>query len=735
MFTAGVSLIVVASWMALVSAPLNSLPVVFAVMGTIILFSALKKNLNLAQANLVALAGHMVALLSFYIFYTRIVNVSYVTDAIVGTYMGVLKVLQGQNPYAFSIKPLLDQLGLPPSLYTPRVDGSFEFHLNYPALNFLSLIPLYLTGLHDLRDDVFIFHIAAMLLLFGLVPSKFKALSLAPFAIGFPLAISYSWTDSVWALFILLTAVLWRKNKDLSLVSFGLAVATKQIVLVAAPFLLVRLWKEAAGSRLKRVLRGVGLMLSAFLVPNIPFIVASPSLWWVATVAPYLPGGVSMAPGGVGLSEILSDLGLALSPVFYIGVSAIVGVTCLAVFFTRYQRASHFTWAMPIFVLFCYYRSLPNYLVFWVIPFIFEWFNYGNPRLSGLRGLLHPLWRRAFWSLAGVLKGRVGPSILLITVLAVAVAGASGAYVTQVSGPRVDVKLDSMADTDYLGVATNLEVTVTNHGPQAISPIFFVKWFFLWDLWKANQTQMLPAGSSATYLLTATDGLAGVPRGDLFHVAVFDSVTGQFVAQSQSTISNVARPPVANPRFTWWTLDEGSGRQTPFEWKLGLAGLDPSAGGIGLLNQTTASGVQFRLNTTLSLLVAGEVDLSQRLMFNETNLNVLLYHPQWSVPLGGTAFGARVTDGVHILYFLFSGEAGTVTIARFAQNTTVTVPVAYSSWSTVTLNIRAIWLSQAWNAPASLDFSLFLRSNQAGLFLASVQQLVESSSPSQPPAA
>src|SRR5262249_53596941 len=157
-----------------------------------------------------------------------------------------------------------------PSFYTPKVDGTFEFHLNYPAMNFLALIPFYLVGVHDLRDGVFIFHLASVLLVFSLVPSRWKALSLAPFSFGIPLAIGYSWTDSVWAFFLLMTAVLWRRDRRLSLLSFGLAAATKQIALVVAPFLLVRMWKDAGIPREKNALKDGLWILVGFLGPNLP---------------------------------------------------------------------------------------------------------------------------------------------------------------------------------------------------------------------------------------------------------------------------------------------------------------------------------------------------------------------------------------------------------------------------------------------------------------------------------
>jgi len=64
-------------------------------------------------------------------------------DTVVGTYMGILRVLQLQSPYGFSIKPLLDRFGFSTSFYTPGVDGSFDFHLAYPSLSFLSIVPFY----------------------------------------------------------------------------------------------------------------------------------------------------------------------------------------------------------------------------------------------------------------------------------------------------------------------------------------------------------------------------------------------------------------------------------------------------------------------------------------------------------------------------------------------------------------------------------------------------------------
>src|SRR6266571_3871169 len=205
--------------------------------------SSFRKRLALNRVNQLSLAGHIAALVTFYLVLSRLLMVGYSTDTIVGTYMGVLKVLQFQSPYPFSIKPLLDQFGFSPSFYTPGVDGSFDFRLAYPSLSFLSVLPFYVIGVHDVRDVVFIFHVLSVLVIFGLAPARLKSVSLAPFSL-FAFVIAGSWTDSVWAFFLVLTALAWHRNPKASWVSLGFAIAVKQVAIVIAPFLLIRLWRE-----------------------------------------------------------------------------------------------------------------------------------------------------------------------------------------------------------------------------------------------------------------------------------------------------------------------------------------------------------------------------------------------------------------------------------------------------------------------------------------------------------
>src|SRR6266581_3030089 len=302
LFVSGAFLVSVGLLIVLVSSLFVVLAIPTLLFGGYNLVNSRRKKLSLSRSNLLSLSGHLCATLVLYILLTRILWVTYLTDSIV---------------------------------------GSFVFHLNYPALNFLSLLPLYAVGLHDLRDGVFVFHILSVLVIFGLVPSRQKALSLAPF-IFFPAFVASSWTDSVWAFFLLAGTVLWYRNRNMGLLMVGLAGATKQIALVAAPFLIIRLWQESPSSKLRNTIVGTAAIVTGFIGPNIPFILSSPSQWWAATIAPYLPGGAVEIPGGIGLSGILLRVGISPPPLFFVALMGLVGIGSLCLYATRYSKSRYY---------------------------------------------------------------------------------------------------------------------------------------------------------------------------------------------------------------------------------------------------------------------------------------------------------------------------------------------------------------------------------------------------------
>jgi uncharacterized membrane protein len=719
----GAFLVSVGLLIVLVSSLFVVLAVPIFLFGAYNIVNSRRKPLSLSRSNLLALSGHLCAALVLYVLFTRVLWVTYMTDSIVGSYMGVLKILAFQNPYLYSTKPFLDQFSFSPSFYTPRVDGSFEFHLNYPALNFLSLLPLYALGLHDLRDGVFVFHMLSVLVIFGLVPSRQKALSLAPL-VFFPAFIASSYTDSVWAFFLLAGSILWYRNRNVGLLMVGLAGATKQIAFIAAPFLIIRLWQESSGSRLRNTLGGTVALAAGFLGPNIPFILASPSQWWIATVAPYLPGGAVEVPGGIGLSGILLRLGMAPPPLFFVVLMGLVGIGSLYLYATRYSKSKYYVWIFPVLILFFYYRSFPNYLFYWSLPLALEFFR-NKPALSiwhfspFSRIALRPTIALGLHSLRVRLRVPLLAGLLLTTIF----VGAYGVYTSNSPTYRVDVRINSVSDPDGIGAATLLNLTLDNQTPQLIHPSFFVYWLYLPYLWSSNSTNTLGPWSSASYIITATDGVGAVPRSTSFWVYVYDTNTGNLVGQSPRLTPNIPAPALANPHFRWWTLDVGAGAQVPFGWKLTKTSIDQLTPVIQRLDKNPTTGMSLLLNYSAPGANLEKIMISQRVFLNATTLNLSLLDPLATSTESQVILGVTVTDGAHQLTYLFSNATAKPKYLPSAYNVTVTVPIPASAWTTVSIDASQAWLAQGWAIPSQVTFAIFLQANRAGFYSASIRDV------------
>src|SRR5213594_2886060 len=728
LFVSGAFLVSVGLLIVLVSSVFVVLAIPTLLFGGYNLVNSRRKKLSLSRSNLLSLSGHLCATLLLYILLTRILWVTYMTDSVVGSYMGVLKILALQNPYGYSIKPFLDQFSFSPSFYMPRVDGSFEFHLNYPALNFLSLLPLYAVGLHDLRDGVFVFHILSVLVIFGLVPSRQKALSLAPF-IFFPAFVASSWTDSVWAFFLLAGTVLWYRNRNIGLAMVGLAGATKQIALIAAPFLIIRLWQESPSSRLRNTLAGTVALAVGFLGPNIPFILSAPSQWWIATIAPYLPGGAVEVPGGIGLSGILLRLGIAPPPLFLVVLMGLVGMGSLYLYATRYSKSRYYVWIFPALILFFYYRSFPNYIFYWSLPLALEFFR-NKPALSiwhfsPFSGIaLRPTIALGLHSLRVRLRVPLLAGLLLTTIF----VGAYGVYVSSSPTYKVEVRINSVTDPDGIGAATLLNLTLDNQTPQLITPSFFVYWLYLPYLWSSNSSNTLPPWSSASYIVTATDGVGAVPRSTSFWVYVFDTNTGNLVGQSLRLTPNIPVPALANPHFRWWTLDVGAGTQVPFGWKLTKTNIDQFTSVIQRLDQNPAAGMSLLLNYSAPAFNLEKIMLSQKVLLNATTVNLSLFDPLATSTGSQAILGVTVTDGAHEITYLFSNATAKSTFVPSAYNASAIIPITASTWTTVSINPSQAWLAQGWAVPNQVTFAIFLQANHIGLYSASIRDVTYPSS-------
>src|SRR5437667_1352329 len=175
-------------------------------------------------------------------------------------------------------------------------------------------------------------------------------------------------------------------------------------------------------------------------------------------------------------------------------------------------------------------------------------------------------------------------------------------------------------DPDSIGSATMINVTVTNLLATPVLPIFFVKYSPLTYFWASNSTSPLNSGSASSYVISAPDALSAVPRGDQFHIVIYDKLTGQLLGESTSWKSDIPAPSLENPALKWWVLDTSVGSKVPFNWKLSLSNTDPVWSGITPLGVNGTSGVQMILNYSSPLVGLGNVALSQKVLLNATSV-------------------------------------------------------------------------------------------------------------------
>src|SRR5947199_9318168 len=93
LFVSGAFLVSVGLLIVLVSSLFVVLALPIFLFGGYNLVNSRRKTLSLSRSNLLSLSGHLCDALVLDILLTRILWVTYMTDSIVGSYMGVLKIL------------------------------------------------------------------------------------------------------------------------------------------------------------------------------------------------------------------------------------------------------------------------------------------------------------------------------------------------------------------------------------------------------------------------------------------------------------------------------------------------------------------------------------------------------------------------------------------------------------------------------------------------------------------
>ncbi len=315
---------------------------------------------------------------------------AYHNDAIALNQCAATLLLDGKDPYvSLDIFSCYDRLGIGPDRTTPLRRGlfrdiavypsdaqlwsawrlrhddpagnlEFEWHPSYPALAFLLLVPWVVLGLDPNHLSVILLLMASALVLLRTERTA-RGLMLTTLLSSI-VVIAWTIGGSSDLLFAtpLLAAWLWRERRW-SALALGIACATKQLAVFAAPYYLIQVlardgWREAA--------RRAAIVAAVFVLANAPFVLTAPAAWFAGVTAPLRE---PMFPRGAGL-VFLSTGGVLplLPPAAYALGEGVVTLALLLVAWRTRRTSPEVGLVLAYVPLFFAWRSLFSY--FFLLP-------------------------------------------------------------------------------------------------------------------------------------------------------------------------------------------------------------------------------------------------------------------------------------------------------------------------------------------------------------------------------
>ncbi len=242
------------------------------------------------------------------------------------------------------------------------VRGAFDprtLH-SYPALSFLVYVPVLWAGLPNILPVHLLVYVLLFAWLVWMMPTGLRrwgaltALAATPVVVA-----SLIESNEVICVALLLLAWEYRHRRWLGAILLGLACAYKQYAWGFVPFFAVDAvltdgWLEA-------VWRGA-IALGAFLLPNGPFVVASPLAWFTSL---WLPISEPLFPQGMGVIALSLGHLLPYGPpaLYALLEAAVLGVTLAAAIRWR-TRLGAGVLVLALLPLFFAFRSIPSYFAF-----------------------------------------------------------------------------------------------------------------------------------------------------------------------------------------------------------------------------------------------------------------------------------------------------------------------------------------------------------------------------------
>lgn len=459
-------------------------------------------------------------------------GIFYGTDEIAFDQYAAQLVQKGINPYTHSMKEAYQLFQVPTNYYTYSFVGKPVTTLSYPSLSFLIYVPFLLLGWsYNLAPALCLVAWGlTTILLFAVLPRSVRALGLlfggtmlyAAYAVG-------GVTDAMYMPLLVIAAYKWDRFGTsrwtyIGPVMFGLAMSIKQTPWIALPFMLLALAGDeyirsglAAGA--KRAGKYLAVAVAVFLVPNLPYIVASPHAWFTGIFEP-LSG--KMVPTGQGT--------VSLSLYFHIGGGSMTAFT-LATVFTGLLLIVAFVGTYPLlrvgmlflpsFVLLFGARSNVNYFISLIPVAVVAAITVGPLPLSrrtaggpsgldaatgrgaagGWRRLLARAslpargFRSRFWALAAAAS-----AVLFL-----------GAVVRSLTAaPPIKIAIIGVKTTGNTDHIQAIMLRVTNSSSKAVSPGFdTVQSEYNSTFWRiARGPTRLPAHTTVDYELVSTNAQA-----------------------------------------------------------------------------------------------------------------------------------------------------------------------------------------------------------------------------------
>jgi hypothetical protein len=350
---------------------------------------------------------------------------SYWSDVISFSYVNARLVAQGHNPYISdpAFFPALQRF--PYAIETPLRQGVFghgfdypsmrmlngverqflaapanrhgEFDPatlhSYPALSFLLYLPLIWAGV----DNILLLNIAVFVGLFAwqvwLAPQGERHWgALVAGSVGGLALFSLFLDNEIICLGFLLLAWHYRRHRWASAALLGLGCAFKQYCWFFVPFFLLDALLSDVGARESQptaaesslrermaraliTMRGLNwgeaglrslIALVAFLIPNLPFLAASPSAWWASL---WLPQSEPLFPMGMGVIALFTGHLLPyIAPRFFTLMEALALIGALFVAARWRSYLGDAVLLLALVPLLFAFRSLPSY--FGVAPWI-----------------------------------------------------------------------------------------------------------------------------------------------------------------------------------------------------------------------------------------------------------------------------------------------------------------------------------------------------------------------------